>query len=150
MSPITLRRPISKRWMTTTSTWTRAVSTVMPDQAGNLATLVSIGKDGTIYLLNPFNLGGYDPSGDQVIQELPNVIPTVLSSGAVFCESAFFDNTLFVFGAADAGEAFPYTPNAAQPLATTPTSITASTCTDTAARCRKSPPMVSRTASSGR
>ena len=97
------------------------------DAEGNLATLVSIGKDGTIYVLNPFNMGGFDASGDQVIQELPQVIPTVLSVGAVFCESAFFNNTLFVFGAGDQGEAFQYTPNAAQPLSSTPTSVTAGT-----------------------
>ncbi len=49
--------------------------TQITDAAGNLTGLVSVGKDGTIYLLNPFNLGGFNGGGDQVVQELANVIP---------------------------------------------------------------------------
>lgn len=63
--------------------------TVIPDQAGNLATLVSIGKDGTIYLLNPFNLGGFNSSGDQVIEELPQIIPEVSSRVPSFVNPRF-------------------------------------------------------------
>ena len=51
--------------------------TQIPDAAGNLTGLVSIGKDGTIYLLDPFNLGGFAAGGDHVREELPNVIPAV-------------------------------------------------------------------------
>ncbi|HVN64675.1 MAG TPA: choice-of-anchor D domain-containing protein [Candidatus Binataceae bacterium] len=48
---------------------------LLPDQAGpNSHLLVSAGKQGTIYLVNRDNLGGYNSSTDDIVQELPMAI----------------------------------------------------------------------------
>ncbi len=122
--------------------------TPISDNAGHITGLVSIGKDGTIYLLNPFNLGGYNPGGDNVIQELPQAVPTVSSSGAAFCEAAFFNNTLFVFGAKDQGQAFQYTPALRSPWRTRPRRSRRAPMV-TREPCRKFRPTVRKTVSCG-
>jgi hypothetical protein len=50
---------------------------LLPDQSGaNPHLLVSCGKEGTIYLLNRDNLGGFMPDFDsQIVQELPDILP---------------------------------------------------------------------------
>jgi hypothetical protein len=93
---------------------------MLPNESG----LIAVGKAGSIYLLDPYSLGHYDPSGDHVIQELPTVLPTVSSAGAVFTEPTFFNNTLYVSVASGHGYAFSYTPGAAQPLSLHPTQVT--------------------------
>jgi hypothetical protein len=90
------------------------------------ADLVSIGKDGSIYVLNPFALGGFHPAGDQVVQELLKVLPSPSSSGAVFTEPTFFNNTLYTSVAKGHEYAFTYTPGAASPLSSQPAHATTS------------------------
>ncbi len=51
--------------------------------------LVTVGKEGTIYLLDVNNLGGYDPNGDQIVGELPDAIPSG-AQGAVWSEPVLY------------------------------------------------------------
>ena len=51
--------------------------------------LVTVGKEGTIYLLDTNNLGGYNPNGDQIVGELADVIPKT-SQGAVWSEPLLY------------------------------------------------------------
>jgi hypothetical protein len=95
----------------------------------NESALIAVGKDGSIYLLNPFSLGRFNAAGDQVTQELLTVLPTVSSVGAVFTEPTFFDNTLYVTVANGHAYAFSYTPGAAIPLSPQPTQVTHGTFT---------------------
>jgi hypothetical protein len=96
---------------------------MLPNETG----LIAVGKNGSIYLLNPMALGHDNPGGDQVIQELLTVLPTVSSAGAVFTEPTFFNTTLYVSVASGHGYAFSYTPGSAQPLSLQPTQVTPNT-----------------------
>jgi hypothetical protein len=51
--------------------------TLLPDGVGSAAhphLLVGSGKEGKLYLIDRDNMGGYDPNGDHVVQEVVNAI----------------------------------------------------------------------------
>jgi hypothetical protein len=74
---------------------------LLPDQPGPFPHLmVGAGKEGKVYLLNRENLGGFDPSVDHVVQELPNAITSS------FDTPAFFNGTVYFAGAGDNLKAF--------------------------------------------
>jgi hypothetical protein len=93
---------------------------MLPNETG----LISVGKDGSIYFLNPYSLGSFHAAGDQVVQELLNVLPSPTSDGSAYTEPTFFNNTLYVSVQKGHAYAFSYTPNAAQPLSSQPTQTT--------------------------
>lgn len=78
---------------------------MLPEQAGpNPNLLVSVGKEGSIYLVNRDSMGKFNPDGDlQIVQELPNAI------GGVWGMPAYFDGTVYFGGQNDSLKAFPLT-----------------------------------------
>jgi hypothetical protein len=92
---------------------------MLPSEAG----LISVGKDGSIYYLNPANLGGFHSAKDQPVQELLNVLPSPTADGSAFTEPTFFNNTLYVSVQNGHAYAFSVAPNTAQPLSLQPTQI---------------------------
>ncbi|MGD0938418.1 MAG: chitobiase/beta-hexosaminidase C-terminal domain-containing protein [Terracidiphilus sp.] len=65
--------------------------------------LVQAGKSGSVYLLNRQNLGGYNPAGDQVVQELPKGVGNV----GTWNGPAYFNGTVYYWGEHDTMKAFP-------------------------------------------
>jgi hypothetical protein len=80
---------------------------------------VGAGKDTNIYVVDRDNMGKFNNSINNIYQELPDAL-----SGGAFSMAAFFNNTVYYSGNGDHLKAFPIT-NAM--LATTPTSVSAST-----------------------
>lgn len=78
---------------------------LLPQQPGpypNLA--VSVGKEGSIFLLNRDNLGKYNAGGNsQVVQELPNAI------GGIWGIPSYFNGTVYFGGENDTLKAFTLT-----------------------------------------
>ncbi len=61
---------------------------LLPDQPGpNPHLMIGIGKLGTIYLVNRDSMGGFNPSGDQMVQELPSEV------GGMFSTPAYWQGT---------------------------------------------------------
>lgn len=93
---------------------------VVPDQtdsSGNTQKLVvGAGKDAIIYLLDRNNMGKFDPSRNNIYQQLSNVL-----GAAVFAAPAYFNGTLYYGAVGHKLKAIPL--NAAK-LATTPSSQT--------------------------
>ena len=65
--------------------------------------LVQTGKTGITYLLNRQDLGGYNPAGDQVVQELTGAVG---DTGA-WTTPAYWNGTVFYWGQIDYLKAFP-------------------------------------------
>jgi Chitobiase/beta-hexosaminidase C-terminal domain/Bacterial lectin len=65
--------------------------------------LVQAGKSGEVYLLNRNNLGGYNPAGDQVVQELPFSVGNV----GAWTTPAYWNGTVYYWGVYDTLKAFP-------------------------------------------
>jgi hypothetical protein len=65
--------------------------------------LVQAGKSGAVYLLNRDNLGGYNPAGDQVVQELPYEVGNVGSWNT----PAYWNGTVYYWAQLDTMKAFP-------------------------------------------
>jgi hypothetical protein len=64
--------------------------------------LVQAGKSGFVYLLNRQNLGGYNPAGDQVVQELPWAVGDV----GAWSSPAYWNGTVYYWGQIDTLKAF--------------------------------------------
>ena len=79
--------------------------TVLPTQTTgpNPYLLVQTGKSGTLYLLNRSNLGGYNTSGDVVLQALPNHVGSV----GAWSSAAYWNGTVYYWGVNDTLKAFP-------------------------------------------
>lgn len=76
-------------------------SLLLPDQsAGPPHLLVSAGKEGTIYLVDRDNMGGFNSTSDQIIQSLPGAL------GSLFGTPAYFQNTVYFVGVGDPLKAF--------------------------------------------
>jgi hypothetical protein len=74
---------------------------LLPTQPGSNPDLaVAVGKEGSIYLLNRDNMGKYNVSGDQVVQELPNAI------GGIWGMPAYFNGSVYFGGQYDFVKAF--------------------------------------------
>jgi len=78
---------------------------LLPNQPGpNPDLLVSVGKEGSIYLVNRDKMGKFNPDGDlQIVQELPNAI------GGVWGMPAYFNGTVYFGGQNDSLKAFDLT-----------------------------------------
>lgn len=94
---------------------------IIPDQtdsSGNIQKLVvGAGKDGNIYLLNRENMGKYNPSKNNIYQELSNLL-----GAGEFAAPAYFNGTLY-YGAV--GQKLKAIPFHASKLTTSPSSETA-------------------------
>jgi len=90
---------------------------LLPDSVGSAAhphLIVGAGKEGTIYLVDRDNMGGYNAANDnQIVQELPGAI------GAAFSTPAYFNNQIYYQGSGDVMKAFMITNGLFE---TTPTS----------------------------
>ncbi|MGA7906127.1 MAG: hypothetical protein WCA16_01880 [Candidatus Sulfotelmatobacter sp.] len=76
---------------------------LLPDQSsGPPHLLVAAGKTGTIYLVNRDNMGGYNSSTDQVVQELPAAV------GGIWGAPIYWNNALYFAGRQDHIKAFPF------------------------------------------
>lgn len=63
---------------------------VLPDQ-GNGQLAITVGKNGVLYLLDPNNMGQFDATGDQIVQEV--VAPV---AGDVHAGLSYWNNTVFL------------------------------------------------------
>jgi outer membrane protein assembly factor BamB len=82
--------------------------------------MVSAGKNGTVYLVNRDNMGHYNASTDQIIQELVNIFPNNLGiEGGNFGSPAYFNGRIYFGPVAGAVQAFSLTNGL---LSTEPTS----------------------------
>lgn len=70
---------------------------ILPDQPGNYPhELVAGGKQGTLYLVNRDNLGQYNSTTDDVIQELPKAVVSELTG-----VPSYWNSSVYVAGEAD-------------------------------------------------
>ncbi len=70
---------------------------ILPDQPGLYPhELVAGGKQGTLYLINRDDLGGFNANTDNVIQEIPKAVPNVLVG-----VPTYWNNSVFVAGDLD-------------------------------------------------
>ncbi len=65
--------------------------------------LVQAGKSGSVFVLNRDNLGGYNPGGDQVVQELPYGVGNV----GTWATAAYWNNMVYYWGEIHPLQAFP-------------------------------------------
>ena len=88
---------------------------VLPTQSGtNPHLAVQAGKGGTLYLINRDNMGGYNTTADQVLQEQNYMVGNV----GVWSTPAYFNGTVYYWGRFDYLKAFPLVNGL---LSTTPT-----------------------------
>lgn len=73
--------------------------------SGHPHLLVGAGKEGTIYLMDRDNLGGFS-NADNIVAELPSGIGDNSGYGGSFDTPAFFNNTFYYLGINDAIKAF--------------------------------------------
>jgi hypothetical protein len=75
---------------------------LLPDQTsgGHTHLLVQVGKEGTVYLVDRDNMGGYSTTADNIVQELPGAI------GGVWGMPAYWNNNVYFWGANDYQKAF--------------------------------------------
>jgi hypothetical protein len=86
--------------------------TVLPDQPGPYPHLaIGGGKAGTIYLLNRDDLGGYNSSTDQVVQELVGAIrpSSTTQDYGIWNTAAFWNGYVYIFGQHDVLKVFQLT-----------------------------------------
>src|SRR5215471_973239 len=78
---------------------------LLPDQSagGHTHLLAQAGKDGTIYLVDRDNMGGFNSTTDNVVQEI------VGQSGGLWSVPAFWNNTLYTWGKLNYLQAFSLT-----------------------------------------
>ncbi|MGA2190964.1 MAG: chitobiase/beta-hexosaminidase C-terminal domain-containing protein, partial [Steroidobacteraceae bacterium] len=85
--------------------------------------LVQTGKTGTLYLLDRDNLGGYNASGDQVVQFLPDAVGNSgpLASTGAWSAPAYWNGNVYYWGVYDYLKSFTLANGS---LSTTPTTST--------------------------
>jgi hypothetical protein len=77
---------------------------LLPTQSGTFPRLmIGGGKEGSIYLINRDNLGGFNSSTNNVVQWLPSAV------GGLFSTPAWFPGTVYLGGSGDALKAFTLT-----------------------------------------
>ena len=77
---------------------------LLPDAVGSADhphLLVGCGKKGTIYLVDRDSMGEFNSAYDNVVEELPGAV------GGIWSSPAFFNNTIYFWGANDVLKAFP-------------------------------------------
>ena len=83
---------------------------LLPDQSvgGHTHLLVQAGKEGKIYLVDRDNMGGFNSSVDNVVQEIPN--PNNQNfAGGLWSAPAFWNNTLYTWPVASGVRAYSLT-----------------------------------------
>lgn len=73
-----------------------------PQTSGPPNLLVAAGKTGTIYLVNTANMGGYNSSADNIVQELPGAVTSLYGA------PVYWNNALYFAGRNDMIKAFPF------------------------------------------
>jgi hypothetical protein len=74
---------------------------LLPDQTGpSTHLLVGAGKEGKLYLLDRDHLGGFDPSVDHVVEEVPQAV------SSAFATPAYFNGQIYLAGVSDNLKAF--------------------------------------------
>ena len=93
---------------------------LLPDQtSGGFAhLLVQVGKEGTIYLVNRDSMGGFNSSGDNIVEELQNQVQGLWSA------PAYWNNNIYFWGNGDYLKAFSLVGGR---LSGTPTSVSSET-----------------------
>jgi hypothetical protein len=83
---------------------------MLPDQPGpNPHLMVSAGKQGTLYLVNRDDMGGFNSVSDQVVQELPSEVGGLWSTPAYWhgtVPSVGLQNMIYTIGASDKPKMF--------------------------------------------
>ncbi|WP_406698367.1 PQQ-binding-like beta-propeller repeat protein [Singulisphaera sp. Ch08] len=99
---------------------------LLPNQAGGpLPLMIAADKNGTIYLLNRDNLGGFHPDSDQIVHKTPAGTIGLLNGDSnlwlgAYDTPAYFNNLLYYAAPGDSLKAFPV---AGGQLADTPVSL---------------------------
>jgi hypothetical protein len=94
---------------------------LLPTQSGPFPDLmVTAGKTGTIYLLNQNDLGGYNATADNIVQELPGAVKGIWGA------PVYWNNALYFAGRQDYIKEFSFTNGAisSSPVAESPSSYT--------------------------
>jgi hypothetical protein len=99
---------------------------LLPDQSGaHPHEMVSAGKDGTVYLVDRDNMGHFNPSTDQVVQELVNIFPNNMGiEGGNFSSPVYWNGSVYFGPVAGPVQAFQLANGL---LSTSPTSQTSQT-----------------------
>jgi Abnormal spindle-like microcephaly-assoc'd, ASPM-SPD-2-Hydin len=83
---------------------------LLPDQPGpNPHLVIGIGKVGEIYLVNRDSMGGFNASGDQMVQELPSEVGGMFSTPAYWqwtVPNVGSQNMIYTIGAGDVPKMF--------------------------------------------
>ena len=125
---------------------------LLPDQPGpNPHLVIGIGKLGTIYLVNRDSMGGFNASGDQMVQELPSEVGGMFSTPAYWqgtVPNVGLQNMIYTIGVNDPPKMFVL----ANGMIQTPPASSASTSfgLDSPAHRRLFPPMARLAESCGR
>ena len=99
---------------------------LLPDQGGaHPHEMVSAGKNGTIYLVDRDNMGGFHSGGDQIVQSLVNIFQNNLGQeGGNFSSPVYWNGSVYFAPVAGPVQAFKLTNGL---LTTSPTSQTSQT-----------------------
>ena len=99
---------------------------LLPDQSGaHPHEMVSAGKNGTIYVVDRDNMGGYHTGNDQIVQSLSNIFPNNLGiEGGNFSSPVYWNGWVYFAPVAGPVQAFGLTNGL---LTTKPSSRTAQT-----------------------
>jgi hypothetical protein len=99
---------------------------LLPDQSGaHPHEMVSAGKGGTVYLVDRDNMGHFNSSTDQIVQELVNVFPNSMGiEGGNFSSPVYWNSSVYFAPVAGAVQAFRLANGL---LSTSPTSQTSET-----------------------
>ncbi len=83
---------------------------LLPDQPGpNPHLMIGIGKVGTIYLVDRDSMGGFNASGDQMVQEVPSVVNGMFSTPAYWqgtVPDVGLQNMIYTIGEGDVPKMF--------------------------------------------
>jgi hypothetical protein len=88
----------------------------LPVGSAHQQLLVQSGKEGSIYLVDRNNMGGYNPTTDQVVQELPE------ATGGIWGMPAYWNNTVYFGAQTDNLKAFSFNANGSGLLSSLPVS----------------------------
>ena len=99
---------------------------LLPDQSGaHPHEMVSAGKNGSVYLVDRDNMGGYHSGSDQIVQSLTNIFANDLGQeGGNFSSPVYWNGSVYFAPVAGPVQAFALSNGL---LTTTPTSKTAQT-----------------------
>ena len=99
---------------------------LLPDQSGaHPHEMVSAGKNGTVYLVDRDNMGHFNSSSDQIVQELVNIFPNTMGQeGGNFSSPVYWNGSVYFAPVAGPVQAFRLTSGL---LSTSPTSQTSET-----------------------